>query len=109
MVATGILQPEPEPQMTYLGNWSITAYTHTGNSCANGNYPTDGYTIAHNTLPFGTQVYIEGVGYRTVEDRGPGYLGSEWCDIFMDSYGACVQWGMQNRDVYLVENGDENE
>ena len=103
-LAIGVTSPvKPEPQLEYIGNWSITAYTHTGNCCANGNYPTDGYTVAHNTLPFGTEIYIDGVGYRTVEDRGPGYLGSEWCDLFMDSYNACVQWGIQNRDVYIVK------
>ena len=107
MVAS-ILNASPQEQLTYLGTWSCTAYTHTGNSCANGNYPSDGYTIAHNTLPFGTEVYIDGVGYRTLEDRGPGYLGSEWCDIFMDSYDACVHWGMQDRDVYLVEGEDDD-
>lgn len=107
MIAS-ILQPESETQMTYLGTLSCTAYTHTGNPCANGNYPSDGYTIAHNTLPFGTEVYIDGVGYRTVEDRGPGYLGSEWLDIFMDTHDACVQWGMQDRDVYLVEREDDD-
>lgn len=61
--------------MEYLGNWLMTAYTHTGSVCANGNYPSAGYTIACNSLDFGTEVYIDGIGYRTVEDRGP--LGSE--------------------------------
>ena len=90
-------------QLEYIGVWNTTAYTWTGNPCANGNYPTEGYTIAHNSLPFGTKVYIADVGYRTVQDRGPEYLGGEWCDIYMDSYDACVQWGMQGKDVYLVK------
>ena len=88
--------------MTYLGNWHITAYAATGNPCANGNYPSTGYTIACNSLDFGTQVYIEGVGVRIVEDRGPGWLGSEWCDLYLGDYSLCVAWGSQYRDVYLI-------
>ena len=93
---------DPFEDMTYLGNWHITAYTHTGLPCANGNMPTAGYTIANNWLDFGTQVYIQGVGIRTVEDRGPTYLGSEWLDVFIDSHDACVQFGSKHLDVYLV-------
>ena len=100
MIATGAWLPKTE--MTYLGNWMTTAYTHTGNCCANGNYPTE-CTVACNSLPFGTEIYID-VGYRVVEDRGPGSMPSEWLDIFMDSYDSCVQWGIQYRDVYLVED-----
>ena len=94
-------KPE-EPDMELLGCWHITAYTATGNPCANGNYPTDGYTVACNSLDFGTRIYIEGVGERVVEDRGPSYLGSEWLDLYMGSYSSCVQWGRQYRNVYLM-------
>lgn len=86
-----------------IGTWRITAYAYTGSPCANGNYPTTGYTIACNSLPFGTQVYIEGVGYRTVEDRGPEWLGSYWCDLYLGDVSECIQWGDQYRDVYIVE------
>ena len=96
-----IKENESGKRMILLGRWHITAYTHTGYNCANGNYPTAGYTIAHNSLPFGTKVYIEGLGYRTVEDRGPAYLGTSWCDVFMDSYNECVQFGSQYLNVYM--------
>lgn len=93
----------PFESMTSMGTWRITAYAYTGSPCANGNYPTVGYTIAHNTLPFGTTVYISGVGFRTVEDRGPSWLGSEWCDLYMGDTGSCVQWGDQRREVWVME------
>ena len=89
--------------MEYLGEWRITAYAYTGSPCANGNYPTTGYTIACNSLPFGTEVYIEGVGIRTVEDRGPEWLGSEWCDLYLGDYNSCVNWGSQYRGVWRVK------
>ena len=96
----------PLDNLELLGKWRITAYTWTGYPCANGEYPTEGCTIACNALPFGTEVYIEGVGFRTVEDRGPTYLGYEWCDLYMESYNDCVQWGDQYRNVYLVRDGE---
>ena len=89
--------------MTYAGNFMTTAYTWTGNPCANGNYPTDGYTVACNSLPFGTRVYIEGIGERVVEDCGPGSMPNEWLDIYMDSYDACIQWGVQYKEVYVID------
>lgn len=94
---------EEHDGMRYLGNWHCTAYTHTGSACANGNYPSAGYTIACNSLDFGTELYIDGLGYRTVEDRGPDYLGSEWIDIFCDSYDECVAFGSQHLDIWVVE------
>ena len=93
---------DPEKDREYLGMWLITAYTHTGSPCANGNYPSAGYTVACNSLDFGTRVYIDGIGERVVEDRGPSSLGSEWLDVFMDGYSDCVNWGSQMRAVYLI-------
>ena len=95
-----ISDANPLDDMKYMGTWRVTAYAYTGSPCANGSYPTAGYTIAHNSLPFGTEVYIEGVGFRTVEDRGPSWLGSEWCDIYMGDTGSCVAWGDQYRKVW---------
>ena len=88
--------------MAYMGTWRVTAYAYTGNPCANGNYPETGYTIAHNSLPFGTKVFIEGVGFRTVEDRGPEWLGEEWCDLYLGDTAECVQWGNQYRKVWVM-------
>ena len=101
----GLDDEDPMKDFTYMGNWHITAYTHTGNVCANGNYPSAGYSIACNSLDFGARVYIDGIGFRVVEDRGPGWLGSSWCDVFMDSYGECITFGSQYRDVWVVPDG----
>lgn len=99
-----LVEENPLDEYEYLGNWHITAYTHTGNVCANGNYPTAGHTIACNSLDFGTEVYISGIGFRTVEDRGPGWLGSSWCDVFMDSYNECIVFGSQYCDVWMLND-----
>lgn len=97
-----VQEEDPIGDMEHLGNWHITAYTYTGNVCANGNSPTPGHTVACNSLDFGTRIYVEGIGERVVEDRGPGWLGSNWADVFMGSYNECVNWGSQYRNVYLL-------
>lgn len=92
----------PKQGSEYLGNWKTTAYTWTGYRCADGSWPQSGYSAACNSLPFGTQIYVDGIGKLTVTDRGPSSMPSEWLDIYMDSYNACVQYGVQYHDVYLV-------
>ena len=94
---------DPLDGAQYMGTWRITAYAYTGSPCANGNYPEVGYTIACNSLPFGAEVYIDGVGFRTVEDRGPGWLGDAWCDLYLGDTAECVAWGDQYRDVWRVD------
>lgn len=100
-----VQKTDPFTEMELLGEWRVTAYAETGSPCANGRYPTEGYTIACNSLPFETKVYIEGVGFRTVEDRGPEWLGDQWCDLYLGDYNSCVQWGDQMRKVWKV-NGE---
>ena len=88
---------------TYIGTFEITAYEWTGNPCANGNYPTEGYTVACNSLPLGTTVFIEGVGIRVVEDRGASWHSNNWLDLYLGDVSSCYQWGLQSLDVYIVE------
>lgn len=92
-----------EPGLTYLGTYEITAYEWTGNPCANGNYPSEWYTVASNYFDFGTTLYIDGVGYVVVEDRGASWHSDYWLDLYLGDVGACYEWGRQYRDVWLVE------
>lgn len=98
-----IEEEEPEEVWTYLGSYQITAYEWTGNPCANGNYPEEGYTVACNSLPFGTVVYIDGIGYRTVEDRGATWHSSQWIDLYLGDVSSCNQFGVKYLDVWVVE------
>ena len=98
-----VQEHNPLGDMEYLGEWHITAYAYTGSPCANGRYPTEGYTVACNALPFGTEIYIDGVGFRTVEDTDDGSMGLQWCDVYMTNVSDCIQWGSQYRRVWKVE------
>lgn len=86
---------------TYLGVYELTAYAWTGNPCANGNYPSYGYTVACNSLALGTRIYIEGYGEYVVEDRG-GMAGNV-IDVYMGDYDTCIQFGRRTANVYLIE------
>lgn len=97
-----IAEESPEEELEYLGTYEMTAYEWTGNPCANGNYPEVGYTVACNSLPLGTTVYIEGVGYRVVEDRGAEWHGSNWMDLYLGDVDSCYAWGVRSVDVYIV-------
>ena len=97
-----IAEESPEEEFEYLGTFEMTAYEWTGNPCANGNYPEVGYTVACNSLPLGTTVYIEGVGYRVVEDRGADWHGSNWMDLYLGDVDSCYEWGVRSVDVYIV-------
>ena len=92
---------EEEPSSNYLGYYTLTAYEWTGNPCANGNYPTEGYTVACNSLPLGTRIYIEGYGEYVVEDRGG--MSDSVIDIYLGDYDTCIQFGVQGANVYIVE------
>ena len=98
-----VVEPEPEaPRAGWqsLGVWDITAYTWTGNRCANGEYPYEG-VCAVNGLPFGTVVYVDGWGFLTVADRG-GMDGWYDVDIYLDSEAACWEYGRRAREVWIV-------
>ena len=95
--------------LTYLGTFTATGYCSCAQCCgayssgytASGTLATEGRTIACNSLPFGTQVYIEGYGYYVVEDTGWSPY-DPWLDIFFSSHDAALSFGLRNVEVYLV-------
>ena len=92
----------------FLGTWTITAYCGcpeccggwSGSPTASGAWPTEGWTVACGSLPFGSIVYIEGLGTRCVEDRG---VYGDWIDVYFEDHDAADSFGMQELEVYLVE------
>ncbi|MEG1500413.1 MAG: 3D domain-containing protein [Clostridiales bacterium] len=80
-----------------------TAYTHTGNRTRTGTWPKEG-TIAvdPSVIPLGSYLYVEGYGYGRAEDTGGAIKGNR-IDVFMDSEGACRQWGVKKVDVYVLD------
>lgn len=89
----------------YLGDWTITFYCC--GPCCNGSYTgtasgaplTPWHTAACTALPFGTRVYIEGVGEFTIEDTG---VSGAWIDCCVGSHDEALALGMRTAAVYIV-------
>ena len=89
--------------ITIITNATCTFYLATGNPCANGHFPTTGYTIAApRCIPLGTKVSINGHNY-TVEDRTNIRYDGRW-DIFVNvSYKEALKLGKQTNNVTIKE------
>ena len=83
------------------GVFELTAYAWTGNPCANGEYPVEGYSVASNYYPIGTRLYIEGIGERVVTDTGG--MSSGVIDLYLGDEETCIQFGRQSANVYVIE------
>lgn len=70
---------------------------------ATGTTPVVGRTIAVDpkVIPYGTQVYIEGMGTYTAEDCG-GAVKGNIIDIFMATEEECRAWGRRNVQVQIL-------
>lgn len=85
---------ESQPELVYLGRYNITGYDVCVQCCgstdgitASGTHAEVGRTVACNTLPFGTVIYIDGIGERVVEDRG-GMRGNV-IDVLCHDHAEC--------------------
>ena len=103
------------PTLTYAGTFKCTAYSSDYACC--GKYPDDpaygitasgttaaeGRTIAADwsVLPVGTVVYIEGVGYRTVEDTG-GAIQWYNIDLYFESYDDALNYGRRELNLWVL-------
>lgn len=95
-------EPSEPNDMTYYGTMETTAYEWTGNPCADGRYPEEGYTVASNDPAlWGHTIYIEGVGERYVHDTGG--MGYSVVDIYMGDPGSCIEYGRQTHDIYIID------
>ena len=68
---------------------------------ATGTTATEGRTIAvdPDVIAYGTVVYIDGQAY-VAEDCGGGIRANQ-IDLFFDSHEDAVQWGVQEREVFV--------
>ena len=96
-----------EPQMEYLGDWTISFYCNCWECCkewsggptASGVMPSAWWTAATGDLPFGTILYVDGLGTFEVQDRGTSY---GWLDVYVSSHDEALANGLQTRAVYIV-------
>lgn len=90
------LDPSAVYGLDYIGNPNVTA---------SGDKPVPGQTVAAaKDIPFGTRVWIEGVGVRTVNDRG-GAIKRGRLDLCMATKEEALQFGRQRRKVIILKEG----
>lgn len=107
--AIDISEDEKDVEQSYLGSYRITGYDTCSNCCgsstgitASGEKAIAWYTCAASKdIPFGTKLYIEGLGNFCVQDRGG--FGKNTIDICVndheEAYGITGTY-----DVYIVNN-----
>jgi|LSQX01.2.fsa_nt_gb 3D (Asp-Asp-Asp) domain-containing protein len=90
------LDPQAVYGLDYIGNPAVTA---------SGDRPIPGQTVAADkSIPFGTRVWIEGVGARTVNDRGRAIKRGR-LDLCMETRDEALQFGRQRRKVIILKEG----
>jgi len=68
----------------------------------------DGRWVVRSPLRLGQKIYIEGVGYFSVEDTGPftesNFHFDIWnLDIYKENYEQAKEWGVKKVRVFVLE------
>ena len=111
-----------EPEVTSLGVYTITAYCPCQKCCsksdgitASGEQAAEGITIATDwkTIPEGTRVYIDGIGERIAEDKPSSRIVEKYdgkiIDLFFYDHQDALEFGVQQKEVWIIEGGNKNE
>lgn len=99
-------------ELVYLGNFQLTHYCNERREhicgygqgiTATGTTATVGRTIAVDPriIPYGSQVYIEGYGWRTAEDTGGG-INDQQIDILVNTHSEALALGVQYGGVWVL-------
>lgn len=90
-------------------NYVITAYCACVQCCgktdgitASGVKAVEGVTVATDkSIPFGTKIYIDGVGERIVQDRGGAIKGNR-IDLYFSDHQSALNFGRQTKQVTIL-------
>lgn len=110
-----------EPELKLLNEFTITYYCSCKKCCgkwANNRPVIDGKEVVYTAsgviaeagvtvavdpskIDYGTELYIEGLGYRVAQDCGGSIKGNR-IDVYMDNHEAALEAGKHTAQVYLV-------
>lgn len=99
-----------ETEQSFAETYIVTAYCPCEKCCgktdritASGVKAVEGVTVATDkSIPFGTKIYIEGVGERIVQDRGGAIKGNK-IDLYFDTHEQALEWGRQERKIKIIK------
>lgn len=100
-----------EYEFVYLGEYKLTYYCDEryehicgGSGITASGKPTGvGTTIGVNPqeIPYGSIVYIQGLGFRSADDTGSG-IGNKHIDVLMDTHQEALSQTLLNSDVWVL-------
>lgn len=106
---TPTMAAEEDGSWVSLGTYKLTAYCNCRKCCgkwaggptSTGTTPEAGRTIAVDpkVIPYGSHILIDGTEY-IAEDCGSGIKGAR-IDVFHDSHSAALEFGVQNKEVFI--------
>ena len=94
---------------------TITAYCACRKCCgqsaagitASGTRPVEGRTVAASrSIPLGTRIYIEGLGWRTVEDRTAKRFDGR-VDVYFRSHAEALKFGKRKLQMTIQRINNE--
>ena len=100
--------------LRYVGEYNCTAYCTEKypHICGGGGNTASGVPVVSNvsvavtdleTLPYGTVIYIEGVGIRIVQDTGG--FSKNLIDVAVETHEEALHWkGSGKHKVWIVES-----
>lgn len=103
---------------TKMYNMIATAYSPTpenwGYQTASGNRNREGgVAVDPRIIPLGTKLYVKGLngnsdyGYAIAWDTGGSIKGNK-IDLFMEKESDCIQFGIQDVEIYILEDQSIN-
>ena len=81
---------------------SLCCGSHADGITASGRKPVQGVTVAASrSIPFGTRIHIEGIGWRTVQDRMAKRFDKTRMDVYFKRHADAKRFGIRKLKVKI--------